>query len=65
MPHHSRGRAVGGELVSYRRRSVDPLAKPDAARDRAISSFHASDCDCPRCVAERALERDDTPPDAA
>jgi hypothetical protein len=64
MRSTSRGRAIGGDLVSYRRRSVDSLAERDAARDRQISTFHADDCDCPACMAERA-DTDPLPPSAA
>jgi hypothetical protein len=56
MPFNSRGHAVGGELVSYRRRGVDPFARPDDQREP--NAFHSPECECPRC-AKRASERSD------
>jgi hypothetical protein len=60
MPFNSRGRSVGGELVSYRRSSVDPFAEPAPARapNQPRTAFHSDECECPRC-AKRATERSD------
>jgi hypothetical protein len=61
MPSQSRGRAIGADVVSYRRRSVDPTAQPERERN----AYHADGCDCPRpqCKAQRA--NNDPPPEAA
>jgi hypothetical protein len=60
MRSQSRGRAIGADVVSYRRRSIEPTAQP--VRKPVGNAYHAADCTCPHCEAQRS---DDEPPPAA
>jgi hypothetical protein len=60
MPNpDQRGRT--GPRVMRIRREHDESAAPTFATERLGSTFHAEECECPRCKALRAALEQDAP----